>query len=76
MSEGTRDRIEGNVDELAGRGKSALGDLTGDEQTRAEGDAQQAEGRLQQATGDVKDAVDDAKDNLGDAMDNLTGDDR
>jgi len=76
MSEGTRDRIEGNVDELTGRGKSAVGDVTGDDQTRAEGDAQQTEGRMQQAAGDVKDAVGDAKDKLGDAMRNLKGDDR
>jgi uncharacterized protein YjbJ (UPF0337 family) len=76
MSEGARDRIEGKADEITGRGKTAFGDLTGDEQTRAEGDAQETQGHLQQATGDVKDAVGDAKDKLGDAMRNLKGDDR
>lgn len=59
MSDSSRDRIEGTVDELTGRGKSAVGDLTGDEQTRAEGDANQTEGKLKQGLADVKDKVDD-----------------
>jgi len=59
MSDATRDRVEGKVDELSGRGKSALGDVTGDDQTRAEGDADQTEGKLKQGLADVKDKVDD-----------------
>lgn len=59
MTDSSRDRIEGSVDELTGRGKSALGDLTGDEQTQAEGDAQQTQGKVQQGIADVKDKVDD-----------------
>ena len=59
MTDQSKDRIEGNLDELAGRGKSALGDLTGDDETRAEGDAQQGEGQLKQGVADVKDKVDD-----------------
>jgi uncharacterized protein YjbJ (UPF0337 family) len=59
MSDSSRDRIEGKVDELSGRGKSAVGDLTGDEQTRAEGDADQTQGQLKQGLADVKDKVDD-----------------
>lgn len=59
MTDQSKDRIEGTLDELAGRGKSALGDLTGDDETRAEGDAQQGEGQLKQGVADVKDKVDD-----------------
>jgi len=59
MSDASRDRIEGKADELTGRGKSAVGDLTGDDQTRAEGDADQTQGKLKQGLADVKDKVDD-----------------
>ena len=60
MSDSSRDRIEGTADDLTGRGKSALGGLTNDEDTQAEGEADQAKGGLKQGTADVKDKVDDA----------------
>ena len=60
MTDQSKDRLEGTLDEMTGRGKSAVGDLTGDDETRAEGDAQQAEGKLQKGLADVKDKVDDA----------------
>ncbi len=60
MSDQTRDRIEGTVDEVTGRGKSALGDLTGNEQTQAEGQSDQAQGNLKQGLADVKETVDNA----------------
>ena len=60
MSDATRDRIEGSIDEATGRGKSAFGELTGDEQTQAEGQADQATGDLKQGLAGVKDKVDDA----------------
>ncbi len=60
MSDSSRDRIEGTVDEATGRGKSAFGELTGDEQTQAEGQTDQATGDLKQGLADVKDKVDDA----------------
>ena len=66
MSESSRDRIEGSVDEMTGRGKSALGDLTGDEQTQAEGEQDQATGNLKQGVADVKDKVDNVVKNLTD----------
>lgn len=59
MSDASHDRIEGRVDELKGRGKSALGDLTDDDQKRAEGDADQTQGKLKQGIADAKDKVDD-----------------
>ena len=60
MSDSSRDRIEGAVDEAAGRGKAALGGLTGDERTQAEGEADRAEGGLKQGLADAKDTVDEA----------------
>ena len=66
MSDSSRDRIEGSVDEMTGRGKSALGNLTGDEQTQAEGEKDQAMGNVKQGMADVKDKVDEAVKNLTD----------
>jgi uncharacterized protein YjbJ (UPF0337 family) len=64
MSDGTRDRIEGKVDELKGRGKSAAGDITGDSQTRTEGDADQMMGKVKQGLGEAKDKVSDFVDRM------------
>lgn len=66
MSDATRDRIEGGIDEATGQGKSAIGNLTGDEDTQAEGEKDQAMGNLKQGMGDVKGKVDDAVKNLTD----------
>jgi uncharacterized protein YjbJ (UPF0337 family) len=59
MSDATRDRIEGNVDDVTGQAKAKWGDLTGDQQTETEGQMDQAEGGMKQGTADVKDRVDD-----------------
>jgi uncharacterized protein YjbJ (UPF0337 family) len=59
MSDQSKDRIDGKVDEVTGRGKSALGDLTGDEQMKSEGDADQASGKAKQGVADLKDKADD-----------------
>ena len=66
MSDATRDRIEGTLDDASGRGKSAFGELSGDEQTQAEGEQDQAKGNLKQGVADVKGKVDDAVKNLTD----------
>jgi len=60
MTDSSRDRIEGKVDELSGRGKSAYGDLADDDQKRAEGESDQTKGKVKQGLADVKDKVDDA----------------
>ncbi len=59
MTDQSRDRIEGTFDEVMGRGKSAFGELTGDEQTQQEGEADQVTGNLKQGLADVKDKVDE-----------------
>ena len=60
MSDQSRDRIEGSVDDLKGRGKSAWGELADDDERRAEGDADQAAGAAKKGLANVKDKVDDA----------------
>ena len=60
MSDQSRDRIEGTVDDLKGRSRSAWGELADDDEQRAEGDADQAEGALKKGMANVKDKVDDA----------------
>lgn len=60
MSDATRDRIEGSVDEATGKGKSAFGNLTGDKQTEAEGKKDEATGDAKQGIAGMKDKVDDA----------------
>ncbi len=59
MTDQSKDRIDGKVDEIAGRGKSAVGDLTGDEQLKSEGEADQASGKVKQGAADLKDKADD-----------------
>ena len=60
MSDQSRDRIEGTVDDLKGRGRSAWGELADDDEQRAEGDADQAAGAAKKGLANVKDKVDDA----------------
>jgi uncharacterized protein YjbJ (UPF0337 family) len=44
------------VEELKGKGKETLGDVTDDENLQAEGRAQEAKGSMKQAGEKVKDA--------------------
>ena len=53
-----------NTDDLKGRAKEAVGDLTDNERLEREGKADRAEGK-------VKDAVDGARDKLGDVADKV-----
>ncbi len=59
MSDVSKDRAEGKVDEIVGKAKSAAGDATGDQQLKDEGDADQVSGKAQQGLAAVKDKVDD-----------------
>lgn len=58
-----------NTDDMKGRGKEAVGDLTDNPDMKREG-------KMDRATGSVKDAVDKTRDKAGDAADKVTGDDR
>ena len=66
MSDSTRDRIEGAVDDVKGHGKAAAGDFTGDQDMQAEGEWDQSKGGFKQGMADAKDKVDDAVKNLTD----------
>ncbi len=69
MSDSTKDRVTGHVDEAKGKAKSAVGDVTGDDQTKAEG-------QMDQVTGKIKQGVADLKDKANDVVKGLTGDDK
>ncbi len=62
MSSGDNDRVGGKGEELKGRTQEAVGDLTGDDDKKAEGQANQGKGKLDQAKGDIKNAVSDITD--------------
>jgi uncharacterized protein YjbJ (UPF0337 family) len=60
VSDQSQDRVEGTYDDLKGRGKSAWGELTDDDELKSEGAADKAKGAAKKAVADAKDAVDAA----------------
>jgi uncharacterized protein YjbJ (UPF0337 family) len=56
----TEDRIKATAKNLEGKAQEALGNVTGDPETQAEGQAKQAEARLRHTAENVKDTVKDA----------------
>ena len=56
---GNEDKTKGTMDDVKGRAQEAIGDLTGNEDTQAEGQANQVKGKGEKFTGDVKNAVND-----------------
>ena len=56
------DRIKGPLKEAGGKVKEEWGDLTDNEETEAEGQADQVEGNVQNKWGEGKDTVRDAVD--------------
>ena len=59
MSDISKDRAQGKVDEVVGRVKAGVGEATGDQQLKDEGTGQQGEGEIKQGIANVKDKVDD-----------------
>jgi uncharacterized protein YjbJ (UPF0337 family) len=59
-----KDRMEGKVKEGSGWAKDKAGEMTGNEDLEARGEAERTEGKAQGAMGKVKDALGDAKDAL------------
>jgi uncharacterized protein YjbJ (UPF0337 family) len=59
-----KDRIKGKAEDIAGRVKRQTGEWTGDEQTQAEGAADQLKGKARNMMGKAKDAARDAADDL------------
>jgi len=74
VSDGTQDRAKGTIDELKGRGKAAWGNVTGDQQMEAEGNADQIKGKVERGMGDLKDKAEDLKDKVSDKMDRAAND--
>ena len=71
MDSSTRDRIDGGLDSAKGHVKSGIGDATGDDRTRAEGEMDKLSGDAKQGLADVKDTAGDLKDKAGKAVDDL-----
>jgi uncharacterized protein YjbJ (UPF0337 family) len=57
-----KDRIAGAAKDFAGKAEGAVGNMTGDAKTQAEGRAREAAGTVQNLYGQAKDAVSDATD--------------
>jgi uncharacterized protein YjbJ (UPF0337 family) len=57
-----KDRIVGSAKDVGGKVEGAVGDLTGDAKTQAEGRAREAAGTVQNLYGQAKDAARDATD--------------
>ena len=55
-----KDRVAGSTKKTKGSVKEAIGKVTGDSKTQAEGTIEKAEGRAQNAVGGLKDSVRDA----------------
>ncbi len=60
----TEDKAAHKVTELKGKAKEAAGDVTDDQDLKAEGQADQAEGNIKQAGDKVKDAGAKIKDTV------------
>lgn len=54
------DRVKGSFKQFSGGVKEAVGKLTGDKKTEAEGKAEKTEGEIQNAVGSAKDTVREA----------------
>lgn len=59
---GFDDKTENKAEDLKGRAKEAVGSVTGDDELKSEGRADQAESAVKQAGEHVKDAISDVKD--------------
>jgi uncharacterized protein YjbJ (UPF0337 family) len=74
MTEGAQDRAQGSIDELKGRGKAAWGNVTGDQQLQAEGEADKLKGKVERGIGDLKDKAEDLKADISGTMDRAADD--
>ncbi len=58
------DRVSGAADQAKGAIKKGIGNLTGDEKMKAEGEADKLKGKGENAVGGAKDTVRDAADKI------------
>ncbi len=66
------DKIKASAKDAEGRLQAAAGDITGDDQMKAEGQAKQVQAHLMDAAGSLKDKVQQAAASVGDVIDDLT----
>lgn len=64
----TRMKIEGKIDQLTGRIKTAWADLTDDDINRAEGNWDRLVGIIKEKTGETSEAIQDKLNNFMDKM--------
>ncbi|HZS85585.1 MAG TPA: CsbD family protein [Stellaceae bacterium] len=62
----SRYAMAGTMDKVKGTAKEAVGKMTGDKRTEAEGKTDQAKGEMKEAAHDVKERVKGVKDSLKD----------
>lgn len=62
------DKTRGTTNEVVGKVKQAAGDLTDNDDLKAEGDTQELKGNAQNAIGDAKQAVGNALHNAANAV--------
>lgn len=70
MSIPNKDEAQGKWEQVKGTVKDKVGEVTGDRDLEAEGEAQNAEGETQETWGKVKRGVGDVVDAVGDAVSN------
>lgn len=66
MNDDMKNKFEGKVDEVQGRAKSAVGNVTGDDELKGEGELDQVKGKLKQGFADAKDKINDLVDRVTD----------
>jgi len=71
MSGGIGDKMRGKGEEIVGRAKGTIGDMTDSERLQGEGMVGQVEGKGRQAEGGIKGALDNLGDKIGDTVDNV-----
>jgi uncharacterized protein YjbJ (UPF0337 family) len=59
---GTEDKAANKAEQLKGKAKKGVADLTGDDELHAQGEADEAKGKTKQAGERVKDAAKNVKD--------------
>lgn len=64
----TENQIEGTARNVGGKVESAVGSVTGDVKSKAEGKIDQVAGKAQRAYGDAKEAVASATDDAGSTL--------
>ena len=69
MSYPNEDEVDGKWEQAKGWVKDKAGEVTGDRELEAEGEADRAAGKGQEAWGEVKGGIGDAIKGIGDAID-------